>query len=1234
MASNSSGVHLRTIRALFNAGTVGGLNDGQLLERFASRDGDGAELAFSSLVERHGPMVLRVCRTVLRDAHDAEDAFQATFLILALKAASIRGRQSLSSWLYSVAYNVATTARSSAARRRSHELKAGQTRSPAFTEDVPDDLGEVIHEELERIPERYRVVLVLCCLEGLTQHQAAQQLGWPLGTVQSRLARGRERLRARLARRRLDPSAGISMPWLASEATRATLAPALANSTMRLAVTIGATRALAVGTGPTAVTTLARRAIMNMLLTKIQTTGAAALLVAGVIAAGAAVYAFQAVQPDPAIARAGEVVKREQPAVTNADDGLLTVTGVVRMRDGSPVAGASVRSINAIDQTVSDAGTDGGGRFQLRGVFGNGGSLHAKSADEKYQTILWVPAGAARTAFASPVELRLSSSITHRIAVMSEGRPVPGAQVAVSGAGFRVLGVSGRDGKLQLELPANGRISKLVAWHPDLGVNGVVRLDNRPPQNPTQLSLLPPGPHKICVVDIGGKAIGGLELGVSFGTEDSDGIDAGEIEAAHVRTDADGTAIVPWAPREKLRYVNVDPVGSEWKVDEADRKQIAAGITTVHARREMTVQGRLIMPDGAPAQGILVKGFGFGPTNRGDIPYARAQRDGTFRFRVPSEHAYVLGIADLKWASDPWTGMILSKDSAKPAEITMKVYPATPVAVRVTRGPRRDPVVNAGIELSSLGQVTLTDRTCEKKRGEFGARTWLTTDAEGLARAGVGKGEQRLRLSSGVWNEERTIEVTAEKPVEIEFHRTWAGEQRITGRLMSDGEPYVPSPTLVARAWAQQPTPQVPLVFEPVVGPNGTFEVVFDAESVSLAFLIDGDQKRSGFAEKVNGNAPVEVAMEPMTATYSGTLVDENARPISGRMLEMRVKTSDGKVVAAQQTDKTGRFQFTGVPCKLPLQFDIRNEDDRPEYYLFDRDRMFKPGEVRENDQLKPKRAVSSSSNRRAVVPLAKSVENICRDVRSSGMRALVALMGDDSEDTAKTVDRLFDDDNDRMRAVLSYLTLRVDAAQLKRDGAKLAEYGWPKPAPGEVVLVVLDGDQKMIAAQRITTANVASAVSIGADFLKQNRPPSHNAATVLLAEARAPQNESGRCRVWVIEGGPRCGPCFRLARWIDDHHATIDKDYVVVKLMDGVDEHVTEAIAGLPIKEGDGVPWFAFTEPDGSVLASSRGPLGNIGFPMSVEEIRHFRRMFEGTVRRMTADELSRLIDSLSSGK
>ena len=130
MPTKPSGAASRSIRVLFTAGTVGGLDDRQLLEQFTSRNGDRGELAFAAMVERHGPMVLRVCQTILRDPHLAEDAFQATFLILALKAGSIRGGDSLTSWLYSVAYNVAATARAAAMRRQAHEWNAVQMRAP------------------------------------------------------------------------------------------------------------------------------------------------------------------------------------------------------------------------------------------------------------------------------------------------------------------------------------------------------------------------------------------------------------------------------------------------------------------------------------------------------------------------------------------------------------------------------------------------------------------------------------------------------------------------------------------------------------------------------------------------------------------------------------------------------------------------------------------------------------------------------------------------------------------------------------------------------------------------------------------------------------------------------------------------------------------------------------------------------------------------------------------------
>jgi RNA polymerase sigma factor (sigma-70 family) len=175
VAIRTNGTVLRQLQTLFDLGSIGDLTDGQLLERFTTNGDESAELAFAALVERHGPMVLRVCRNALVDPNDAQDAFQVTFLVLVRKARSLWVRDSLGPWLHRVACRVASRARASAARRRSYERRAAESR-PAlmFPPDDWKDVCSILHEEIDRLPERCRVPVVLCDLEGLTHEQAAR----------------------------------------------------------------------------------------------------------------------------------------------------------------------------------------------------------------------------------------------------------------------------------------------------------------------------------------------------------------------------------------------------------------------------------------------------------------------------------------------------------------------------------------------------------------------------------------------------------------------------------------------------------------------------------------------------------------------------------------------------------------------------------------------------------------------------------------------------------------------------------------------------------------------------------------------------------------------------------------------------------------------------------------------------------------------------------------------------
>src|SRR5262249_27421955 len=195
--------------------TAKSLTDGQLLERYA-RQGDQA--AFELLVRRHGPLVWNVCRRVLGNSHDAEDALQATWVVFVRKAASLRHRGSVAGWLYRVAYRVAVQARTSLAlSRRGRGVREDRDAAPADADPAAGEVHAILHEELNRLPEKYRVPIVLCDLQGKTHVQAADELRWPLGTLHCRVRRGREQLKKRLTRRGLTLPAGLLGAWLTQE---------------------------------------------------------------------------------------------------------------------------------------------------------------------------------------------------------------------------------------------------------------------------------------------------------------------------------------------------------------------------------------------------------------------------------------------------------------------------------------------------------------------------------------------------------------------------------------------------------------------------------------------------------------------------------------------------------------------------------------------------------------------------------------------------------------------------------------------------------------------------------------------------------------------------------------------------------------------------------------------------------------------------------------------------------
>jgi RNA polymerase sigma factor (sigma-70 family) len=443
---------LEHIRKLVTARSAAGLTDGELLGHFALHR---KEEAFRALLQRHGPMVLHVCRLVLPNLQDAEDAFQATFLVLAQKARSVRRRESAAAWLHGTAYRVALKAQAGDARRQARERRAGQR-----PEATGDPLREItlreaqalLHEQLDLLSEQLRAPLVLCYLEGATQDEAARQLGWSLNTLKRRLGRGRELLRARLARAGLALPAVLSAGLLTQGA-----AAALPEATLR--TTLRAVAGQGVGAAAARASALAHAAL------RAPVTGVGKLLRLALLAVALAGGTAALLRPGVPRENATAAGQNEQPAAPAGrgprgdhlgdplPPGALVRLGSSRWRHGGQIYGITFSpdgktvasgSYQGTGKRVRELAAPQPGMYSL--AFSPDGQTLAATANEGHAIRTWEAAtGQERPPVATPAER-----------VRALGYP---------GAGQALLAVSWQDSALLVQDAATGKELRRLRGH-------------------------------------------------------------------------------------------------------------------------------------------------------------------------------------------------------------------------------------------------------------------------------------------------------------------------------------------------------------------------------------------------------------------------------------------------------------------------------------------------------------------------------------------------------------------------------------------------------------------------------------------------------------------------------------------------------------------------------------------------------------------------------------------------
>ncbi len=452
MANETPGAALGHLDRLFVEGTVSGLPDDQLLDRFlATRDG----AAFEALLGRHGPMVLRVCRAVLRNPSDAEDAFQATFLVLVKKARTLRGRANLGGWLYLVAYRVAIQANAVAARRRVQERRAGEMAAMTSADDpiIPAELLPALHEEIARLPEKIRLAVVLCDLQGIPQQQAAESLRLSERTLRRRLAGGRERLKARLDRRGLAWGDAVMTAVRLREAGTV-IPPAWRDATIRAALDlVGST--VAARAVSAAAQSLTHEVLKTMFVQKLTVASAALLGACLTVWAVSAALTTQGDEPPKAATvpiHQGVAPASRPDAQTDPLDavGTLPVRGQVLDPDGRPVAGSEIfirhnfyygwTPISPVPEgqkgRVAVCNRDGRFEFELDKAssdwpYGHEPSWHRATiaATAPGFGLAWVEAGSLANGGEATLRLVRDDVPIHGRVLDTQGRPVAGVTV-------------------------------------------------------------------------------------------------------------------------------------------------------------------------------------------------------------------------------------------------------------------------------------------------------------------------------------------------------------------------------------------------------------------------------------------------------------------------------------------------------------------------------------------------------------------------------------------------------------------------------------------------------------------------------------------------------------------------------------------------------------------------------------------------------------------------------------
>jgi hypothetical protein len=820
------------------------------------------------------------------------------------------------------------------------------------------------------------------------------------------------------------------------------------------------------------------------------------------------------------------------------------------------------------------------------------------------------------------------------VTVVEKGMPIRDAFVIAEVGDATFTSKTNNSGVARFPLMNRDKLVRLTAWTNDFRIGGFY-FNRKPPRDPSgsqfTIELEKCRPQLVRIINDANKSpIPDLDFVLTVGTGPPNYQFPGQTPDCEMRTNGKGEAVYRWFPDWKSQGSYIEIRDPRW-VKAAAAKMVDGAIVFTLKRSRFDARKRVVGRVESTARnlaGLSVEMHSFQGEEEHTIDMLNAFTDENGRFAadyLPGA-TYCINVNDARYVSNIVDLIPYDPATGKTSAPLLTISEGQPVEVAITSGPKRVPVAHEWVQLETPHEFSWLENG-KAHNGRGGRRWWVTTNEQGKARTFALPGE---KLDGSIytpdWRSQASADVTTDGVTRLEFHRPMAQARKIAGRLSLPHEVVVDlRDTVVEIGSIDGETDERSSCKTDAKG-----EFSFESKATRIGiYARTKDRKAAGVARFENFDRPLEMTLKP-TNEFRGQVLGRDDRPLKGRTVHAAVSvgkfefsklfpTTFEAATFDATTDDEGNYSFSGLPCETPINLSVKS--DTPNRTEMWHEIYLLPEETRP-------RMVSRLGRPTRKVSFAERYEEILRDCRLSNFGAMVILFRPD-EGTKQFVTVNF----------MSHDTTKEVAAFMQLDGSLDGESGfditafarsknWPLPKKGRVFALAMDPAGHELARIEIDVMDPASPKQAAA-FIRQHAPAPVDARKE-WDEAFALARQSGR-KVWARISQRYCGPCFRLARWLDDEKTLLSEDYVFLKIDDVRDLHGAEVAERLTGHERQGIPFYAIFDSNGKMVITSESPLGNIGHPSGFEGKKHVRKMLRATRTRLTDQQIDEIINTLS---